>query len=155
TAAILAGRLGIRILDATGISTRWRWAAATPCSSGLGAAVGKHKLEVVGRCSHTGTDRREDDQVRSADWGCQRRATARRCDTTCRYWPRADAGFRQGEFDSPCSLPVARQRRDNRAGLLVAGQQQKRRRAPVTLHADHIEVRLWMRQLVRAVRRDG
>ena len=50
-------------------------------------------------------------------------------------------------------LPVAGQRRDDRADLLVAGAQQEGRRAPVALHADNVDAGVGVRELVDAVRR--
>ena len=55
---------------------------------------------------------------------------------------------------SSAAVHVAGDRRDNRARLLVAGQQQEGRRAAVALDADGVEARLRMGELAMAVRRD-
>ena len=65
----------------------------------------------------------------------------------------ADAGLGQHELDAPRALPVAGERGDDRADLLVAGAQQERRRAAVALHADHVDARVGVAELVDAVRR--
>ena len=65
----------------------------------------------------------------------------------------ADAGLGQHELDAARALPVAGERGDDRADLLVAGEQQERRRAAVALHADHVDALVGVRELVDAVRR--
>ena len=50
---------------------------------------------------------------------------------------------------------VARDRRRDRAHLLIAGQQQKSRRAAVALDADRVEAGLRVRKLAMAMRRHG
>ena len=65
----------------------------------------------------------------------------------------ADAGLGQHELDAARRLPVAGQRGDDRADLLVAGAQQEGRRAAVALHADHVDAGVGVRELVDAVRR--
>ena len=112
-------------------------------------------------------------RVRHAGLGCDssgggahrlRRRPAR-CSSRCRSTPRAaaasagaalraaDAGLGQHELDAARGLPVAGERGDDRADLLVAGAQQERRRAAVALHADHVDAGVGVRELVDAVRR--
>ena len=79
----------------------------------------------------------------------------RRRDLELRGSRRADAGLRQHELRHRRRRRVAGDRRRDRARLLVAGEQQEGRRAPVALHADRVEARLGMRELAVAVRRDG
>ena len=65
----------------------------------------------------------------------------------------ADAGLGQHELDAARALPVAGERGDDRADLLVAGAQQERRRAAVALHAHHEDALVGVAELVDAVRR--
>src|SRR5687767_32232 len=77
-------------------------------------------------------------------------------DSCCRLVAigRADARLRQLELHAPRCIPVAGDGADDRARLLVSGQQQKRRRAAVTLHSNREEISVGMLQLLRAVRSD-
>ena len=65
----------------------------------------------------------------------------------------ADAGLGQHQLDPARALPVAVQRGDDRADLLVACAQQERRSAPVALHTDHEYPLVGVAELVHAVRR--
>ena len=86
-----------------------------------------------------------------------------RCWSRCRNtrsrppWRRgvaaADARLGQHQFDAPRGLPVAGERGDDGADLLVAGAQQERRRAAVALHADDIDTGIGVGELVDPVRR--
>ena len=57
------------------------------------------------------------------------------------------------KLDRAGGLPVAVEGGDDRADLLVAGAQQERRRAAVALHADDVDARVGVGELVDAVRR--
>lgn len=67
----------------------------------------------------------------------------------------AHPGLGQAQFDAVRSLGVARQGRDDRMDLLVAGHDQERGRAAVGLHAPEAEALLGVGEFAMAVRADA
>src|SRR5688500_18823860 len=68
---------------------------------------------------------------------------------------RAHAGLWQDQFDATGGVPVPGDRRDDGAGLLVAGEHQERGRAAIALHANRVDVRIRVLQLLGTVRAHG
>src|SRR5260370_18995505 len=112
--------------------SKTRWRLATTARSGRKGSANRQQLPSRGR---TTTARRCSCQIIVSRYLLRRRHSARAASIR-----RADARFRQHQFDPAGGFPVAGERGDNRAHLLIPGEREEGGRASIALHPHDVEV---------------
>src|SRR6185436_1356568 len=127
--------------------------SVTPGRTSDGVSTRRARFALAARRPREG--RQRDDGVTGAAARARRRAAVRRRIVAAVAAARTDTGLRQDQLDARRAGRVGNESAGDRADLFVAGEHEERRRSAVALHPGDVEILLRMRELARAVRRDG